>query len=98
MTEKIHQCSKLQIIKASEIKPRNIEWLWYPFIPFGKVTPLLGDVEITFMLTIVALLTRGKSLPFTESDAPLMPINVIYQTTEDDANDTIIPLSLSIAL
>ena len=95
MTEKeTHQCPKLQIIKASEIEPRSIEWLWYPFIPFGKVTLLQGDPgdgKSTFMLTIAALLTRGKPLPFTETDNPLEPMNVIYQTTEDDADDTIVP-------
>ena len=83
---------KLQIIKASEIEPRSIDWLWYPFIPFGKVTLLQGDPgdgKSTFMLTIAALLTRGEPLPFTDTAMP--PMNVIYQTTEDDADDTIVP-------
>ena len=82
----------VEIIKASEIEPRQIEWLWYPFIPFGKVTLLQGDPgdgKSTFILTIAALLTQGEPLPFT--DQALEPMNVIYQTTEDDAEDTIIP-------
>ena len=28
----------LEIIKASEIEPKEVKWLWYPYIPFGKVT------------------------------------------------------------
>ena len=32
----------LEIIKASEIEPKEVKWLWYPYIPFGKVT-LLQD-------------------------------------------------------
>ena len=32
--------AKLEIIKASEITPREVRWLWYPYIPFGKVTLL----------------------------------------------------------
>ena len=32
----------LEIIKASEIEPKTINWLWYPFIPFGKVTLIQG--------------------------------------------------------
>ena len=35
--------AKLEIIKASEITPKEVRWLWYPYIPFGKVTPLQGD-------------------------------------------------------
>lgn len=86
--------ARLEVIKASEIEPKEIEWLWYPFIPYGKVTLLQGDPgdgKSTFMLTIAALLTRGESLPFTETEKPPAPISVIYQTTEDDADDTIVP-------
>lgn len=35
--------AKLEIIKASEITPQEVRWLWYPYIPFGKVTLLQGD-------------------------------------------------------
>ena len=24
----------LEIIKASEIEPKEVNWLWYPYIPF----------------------------------------------------------------
>ena len=30
----------LEVIKASEIEPKEVKWLWYPYIPFGKVTLL----------------------------------------------------------
>ncbi len=35
--------AKLEIIKVSEITPKEARWLWYPYIPFGKVTLLQGD-------------------------------------------------------
>ena len=36
----------LEIIKASEIEPKEVKWLWYPYIPFGKVKGHLGlDVK-----------------------------------------------------
>ena len=35
--------AKLEIIKASEITQKEVRWLWYPYIPFGKVTLLQGD-------------------------------------------------------
>ena len=33
----------LEVIKASEIEPKEVKWLWYPYIPYGKVTLLQGD-------------------------------------------------------
>lgn len=86
--------ARLEVIRASDIEPKEIEWLWYPFIPYGKVTPVQGDPgdgKSTFMLTIAALLTRGEPLPFVNAEKPPEPITVIYQTTEDDADDTIVP-------
>lgn len=27
----------LEVVKASEIEPKEVKWLWYPYIPFGKL-------------------------------------------------------------
>ncbi len=84
---------ELKIIKASEIETREIEWLWYPFIPYGKVTVLQGDAgdgKSLMILKLAAMLTRGEPMPFTDGDGQ-EPINVIYQSSEDDADDTIVP-------
>ena len=32
------QNEELEIIRMSEIQMREVEWLWYPYIPFGKLT------------------------------------------------------------
>lgn len=56
----------LEIIKASEIEPKEVKWLWYPYIPFGKVTLLQGDPgdgKSKLMLSIAALLSKGEPLP-----------------------------------
>ena len=52
----------LEVIKASEIEPKEVKWLWYPYIPFGKVTLLQGDPgdgKSKLMLSIAALLSKG---------------------------------------
>ena len=33
----------LEIIRASEVMPKEVKWLWYPYVPFGKITLLQGD-------------------------------------------------------
>ena len=55
----------LEVIKASEIEPKEVKWLWYPYIPFGKVTLLQGDPgdgKSKLMLSIAALLSNGELL------------------------------------
>ena len=83
----------LEVVKASEIEPKEVKWLWYPYIPFGKVTLLQGDPgdgKSKLMLSIAALLSKGEPLPFTETEE-IEPMTIIYQTTEDDADDTVVP-------
>ena len=65
----------LEVVKASEIKPKEVKWLWYPYIPFGKVTLLQGDPgdgKSKLMLSIAALLSKGEPLPFTETEENLI--------------------------
>ena len=86
--------AKLEIIKASEITPKEVRWLWYPYIPFGKVTLLQGDPgdgKSKLMLSLAALLSKGTPLPFADEDESGEPMTIIYQTTEDDADDTVVP-------
>lgn len=84
---------KLEITKASDVTVKQVQWLWYPYIPYGKVTVLQGDAgdgKSTFILKLAAMLTRGEAMPFTDGEGA-EPVNVIYQSTEDDADDTIVP-------
>lgn len=86
--------AKLEIIKASEIIPKEVRWLWYPYIPFGKVTLLQGDPgdgKSKLMLSLAALVSKGALLPFADEDESGEPMTVIYQTTEGDADDTVVP-------
>ena len=87
---------ELKIIKMSEIEMQEIEWLWYPFIPYGKLTIVQGDPgdgKTTLVLNIAAKLSKGEAL---DSDMKITePINVIYQTAEDGLADTVKPRLVS---
>lgn len=70
----------LIITKASEVIVKEVEWLWYPYIPYGKVTVLQGDSgdgKSTFVLKLAAMLSRGEPMQFTDG-AGQEPVNVIY--------------------
>ena len=36
----------LIITKASEVTVKEVEWLWYPYIPYGKVTVLFHSHQL----------------------------------------------------
>lgn len=83
--------SELQLINMSDVEATAVQWLWYPYIPFGKLTIMQGDPgegKTHLILAIAALLTNGKALPGAEATPPA---NVIYQTAEDGLSDTIKP-------
>jgi len=82
----------LKLIRMSEIATEAIKWLWYPYIPFGKITVIQGDPgdgKTTAVLAIAAAVTTGKPLP--ESKETIGPVAVIFQTAEDGLGDTIKP-------
>ena len=89
MTE---QKTELKMIKMSEIQSQEIDWLWYPFIPYGKLTIVQGDPgdgKTTMVLNIAAKLSKGEGLE--ENMQVPEPMNIIYQTAEDGLADTVKP-------
>ena len=81
----------VEIIRMSEVDTQTVEWLWEPYIPFGKVTIVQGNPgegKTTFALRLAAACTTGGTLPRMKS---LPPFQVIYQTAEDGLGDTIKP-------
>lgn len=55
----------LKLINMESVEVEQIEWLFYPFIPYGKVTIIQGDPgegKTTMVLQIIAKLTRGESI------------------------------------
>ena len=56
--------TELQMIKMSEIQSQEVSWLWFPFIPYGKLTIVQsdpGDGKTTFVLNI-AKAVKGRRL------------------------------------
>lgn len=80
----------------SSVQARDVQWLWYPYIPFGKITVIQGDPgdgKTTLILNLAALLTRG--LPMPTSERTTEQSVVLYQSAEDGAADTIKPRLVS---
>ena len=83
------------MIRMSEIQQTEVEWLWYPYIPFGKLTIIQGNPgegKTFFAMQLAAACTNRKYLPQME---PFEPFNVIFQTAEDGLGDTVKPRLVS---
>lgn len=79
----------------ADIPLENVKWLWYPYIPFGKITIIQGDPgegKTTLSLQLAAACSTGRPLPHSQSHPPFP---VIYQTAEDGLGDTIKPRLLA---
>lgn len=52
----------LPIRYYSSVAAHKVDWLWYPYVPFGKITIIQGDPgdgKTTLVLNIAALLSNG---------------------------------------
>ena len=81
----------VKIIRMSDVEPTPVEWLWKPYLPFGKLSVLQGNPgegKTYFAMHLAAACTNGKLLPNMER---MEPFNVIYQTAEDGLGDTVKP-------
>lgn len=84
--------NELKLINMKDVELQTTEWLWPPYIPFGKLTILQGDGgdgKTTTALQIIAAVTTGSLLP--ECATAIGPFDVIFQTAEDGLGDTIKP-------
>jgi len=81
----------VKIIRMSDVELTPVEWLWKPYLSFGKLSVLQGNPgegKTYFAMHLAAACTNGKLLPNMER---MEPFNVIYQTAEDGLGDTVKP-------
>ena len=88
--------TNVPMIRMSDVVLTEVEWLWYPYLPLGKITILQGNPgegKTYFGMELAAACTNRKPL----SDAKILePFNVIYQTAEDGLGDTVKPRLISV--
>jgi|GEM_PF-3148697 len=82
----------VKIRTFDEIIEEKVTWLWKPYIALGKITVIQGDPgngKTALAIAIAALVSRRQKMSTGNADAFIG--NVIYQSGEDNPNDTLKP-------
>lgn len=61
----------------NNVECKNVDWLWYPYIPYGKITIIQGDPgdgKSTFALNLAAIVSNGETLPFINKKTALSAV------------------------
>ncbi len=88
---KLLACSLL-----SEVEPEYIKWLWYPYIPAGKLTIIEGDPGLGKSWITCAIakgVANGIKLPGMQRALP--PQKILLASAEDGLADTLVPRLLA---
>lgn len=75
-------------MRASDVTPRPIDWLWYPNVPLGKLTAVagqMGQAKSLLTMWMHAAVTTGRGIHSPH------PASSIILNAEDDPGDTLRP-------
>lgn len=86
------ESGRARVIRAADVAPEAVTWLWREWIPLGKVTVLDGDPGLgksTMLVDLAARLTTGR--PFPGESTGREPGSVLFVAHEDGIADTLVP-------
>ncbi len=82
----------LATIRAADMKPERVRWLWPGRVPFGKLTVLDGDPSLGKSTITIDLTGRvSTASPMPDGHLPDEPMKVLLLSAEDGVADTIRP-------
>lgn len=92
MTTEIKKRRVPHLVTLDTIEPKEINWLWYPYIPSGTVTAIFGQGGMGksyLTCDIAARISRGEGLP--DQDDIKVPQKVLMLSAEDDYETVLVP-------
>ena len=82
---------RLLTIKASDVTPEELDWLWkYRFLR-GHINIIGGDPGLGKSMVVVDMAARASSGRNWPDGSPCKQCSVLYSTTEDGVADTVVP-------
>ena len=89
---KMGEESSIYYTRLDKVDRMEIEWLWKPFLPLGKISILRGDPgqgKTSFALALAAMVSNGAVPP--KSEEACKQGDVLIISAEDDINDALAP-------
>ena len=80
-------------ILLSEVKPKSVDWLWYPRLAFGKMSMLDGDPgegKSNILTDLIARVSNGSLMP-DNTPGLVGGAGVVMINPEDGLEDTTVP-------
>jgi hypothetical protein len=90
---------KWEFERASEIEPTEVRYLWYPYVPAGRLTSIEGDPGIGkswFTCALAGAVSNGTKLPGDPEDFQRLPGKVLMLSSEDGKADTLVPRLIAV--
>jgi AAA domain-containing protein len=89
--EKVKPPERLKVTVVSASTRERVKWLWYGWLPAGKLIILDGDPDVgksTLSIEIAARVSRGAEMP--DGTEGIKASDVVLLSGEDDLEDTIV--------
>jgi hypothetical protein len=85
-----------RIVRLADVAAQEVKWLWYPYIPRGKITLLEGDPGVGksyLALQLCAIVSRGRPWPGTDGQPGCRRKreSAVVLNCDDGLRDTIRP-------
>jgi putative DNA primase/helicase len=80
------------LLAASALKPRKVEWTWYPYVPANQISLIGGrggSGKGLAGISAVAAVTAGRKWP--DGSGPAEPGHAIWCEAEDPLEEVVIP-------
>ena len=81
----------VSLIRMSDVKAESVDWLWWPYIPIGKLTFIEGDPGLGkswLTMAIATYISARRKLPGQDTG---VSGTVLIMSAEDGLGDTIRP-------
>jgi len=81
-----------KLLRLDQVEEGQVQWLWYPYIPFGAATLLFGPGGVGkshIICDLAARITKGRAFPHTQQRPEIG--NVLIMSAEDDPGEVLKP-------
>lgn len=81
------------LVWSDTVEPKEVNWLWYPYIPAGAATMIFGpggSGKSHIAVDIAARVSNGHAFPGQETE-PLPPQKVLMLSAEDEPDRVMVP-------